>query len=133
MKKSGENVPVTEGKERLMKEEWVEKEGFLAQTRRSKRLSKKLWIDIIIKASEKTRSMTRRSWNSKRWITARHVLKHFRAHGTAEHYVHEMKIVLGGLMYMSKYVSTTVSYNRPNIVWIRLKEQKEMSKIGEKL
>ena len=84
------------------------REGFLVQTRHAKRIRKKLWIGTIIKASEKTR----RSGNSKRRIMARHVLKHFRVHDTTEYYIHEMKIVLGGLMYMQKCVFITALYNR---------------------
>ena len=34
------------------------------------------------------------------------------AYGTTEYYIHEMKIVLGGLVYMSKYVFITALYNR---------------------
>ena len=56
------------------------------------------------------------------------ILKDTRAHGTAEYYIHEMKIVLGGLVYMSKYVFITALYSRLGARWIRPKGQERSKK-----
>ena len=55
-------------------------------------------------------------------------LRDTRAYGTTEYYIHEMKIVLGGLVYMSKCVFITVLYNRLRARWIRPKEQERSKK-----